>query len=244
MNQLDPTAIGAALDRRVDPVAEAEEYRAVLLGLLGDQDPAQVQAELADHFEAIVEEAGPHLRTRPAPSEWSVLQILGHILDAEITSAARYRWVLAHDEPPLIGYDQDLWVDRLHVQDEDPDDVLSLFRALRTSHIRLWTRASEADRSGSAFTPSGGRRASTWPSVSSPGMGCSTWVRYSERWLRWPRSDELFGPAVAHETDLLRHSGQIWGLAGEAWEFFGAQPASYHEAAIWWVASAKRPETR
>jgi uncharacterized protein YdeI (YjbR/CyaY-like superfamily) len=29
-----------------------------------------------------------------------------------------------------------------------------------------------------------------------------------------------------------------------AWEFFGAQPPSYRKTAIWWVVSAKRPETR
>ncbi len=30
----------------------------------------------------------------------------------------------------------------------------------------------------------------------------------------------------------------------EAWEFFEAQPPSYRKAAIWWVVSAKREETR
>jgi hypothetical protein len=34
--------------------------------------------------------------------------VLSHILDAEIVSAGRYRWILAQEEPTLIGYDQDL----------------------------------------------------------------------------------------------------------------------------------------
>jgi uncharacterized protein YdeI (YjbR/CyaY-like superfamily) len=29
-----------------------------------------------------------------------------------------------------------------------------------------------------------------------------------------------------------------------AWEFFQRQPASYRQTAIWWVVSAKRPQTR
>src|SRR6266542_4257051 len=95
---------------------------------------------------AVVEEAGPHLRTRPAPGEWSVLEVLGHILDAEIALAGRYRWILAQDEPILIGYDQDRWVERLHSQDDDPEEMLALFRALRSSHLRLWAGASESDR--------------------------------------------------------------------------------------------------
>ncbi len=32
--------------------------------------------------------------------------------------------------------------------------------------------------------------------------------------------------------------------AGGAWEFFVAQPPSYRQAAVHWVSSAKRPETR
>ena len=61
----DPEAIDveAALDLRVDPVAEAEGYRHMLLGVLGDRDPAQTQADLADQLEEVVQEAGPRLRT-------------------------------------------------------------------------------------------------------------------------------------------------------------------------------------
>ena len=146
MGAPDPSDVGAALDRRVDPVAEAEEYRTMLLGLLGDRDPAKVQTELADQLDAVIEMSGSNLRTRPAPGEWSVLEVLGHILDAEITSAARYRWILAQDEPTLIGYDQDRWVERLHSLDEDPQEMLSMFRVLRRSHLQLWAGASEADR--------------------------------------------------------------------------------------------------
>jgi DinB family protein len=136
----------AALDRDVDPVARASEYQQMLLGVLGDRDPVQVQAQLPDELEAVIAEAGEHLRTRPAPGEWSALEILGHLVDAEIVLAGRYRWVLAHDEPPLVGYDQDLWVDRLRHQDDDPAEMLALLRALIRSHLRLWAKSSESER--------------------------------------------------------------------------------------------------
>jgi len=138
--------VDAALDRRVDPVTEADAYRAMLLGLLGDQDPAQVQAGLPDQLGELLKEAGPHLRTRPAPGEWSVLEVLAHILDAEIVLAGRYRWILAQDEPPLIGYDQDRWVDRLHHPAEDPEEMLAMLRVLGRSHLALWGRTSPSDR--------------------------------------------------------------------------------------------------
>ena len=43
--------------------------------------------------------------------------------------AGRYRWVVAHDEPEIIGYDQDLWVARLH-EGDDPEAMLALFEEL------------------------------------------------------------------------------------------------------------------
>jgi hypothetical protein len=65
---------------------------------------------------------------------------------AEVVASARYRWILAHDEPPLIGYDQDLWVGRLRHNEDDPDELLALFQALRTANLALWSRSSEAER--------------------------------------------------------------------------------------------------
>jgi hypothetical protein len=146
MSGPDPSVVESALDRNVDPVSEPDAYRQMLLGLLGDRDPAEVQAEFPAQLRAMVAEAGPELRTKPAPGEWSALEVLGHFVDAEIASGARYRWILAHDEPPLIGYDQDLWVERLHHQDGDAGEMLELLEALRKSHLRLWASSSESDR--------------------------------------------------------------------------------------------------
>jgi hypothetical protein len=130
-----------------DPIAEPKAYQDHLLSLLGDDDPAVVQAGAADGWRALLAEAGEDVRVRPIPSEWSVIGCLGHAVDAEVVSAARYRWILAHDEPPLIGYDQDLWADTLHgSDDEDPDALLALFEPLRTANIALWARSSEEDR--------------------------------------------------------------------------------------------------
>ena len=140
------TDVEAALALHPDPVAESDAYRNMLLGLLGDQDPAEVQAASPEKFAALIQAAGPNLRTRPAPGEWSVLELLGHAMDAEIVLAGRYRWILAHDEPAIMPYDQDLWVERLRHQDDDPQEMLALFTALRRSHLALWERTSQADR--------------------------------------------------------------------------------------------------
>jgi len=129
-----------------DPVTQAAAYQQHLLGLLGQDDPAEVQASTRARLLAVVKDAGSDLRQTPAPGEWSVLELLGHLVDAEIVVSGRYRWVLSHDRPPLFGYDQDRWVERLRHNDDPPDELLEVFSTLRNANLRLWNRSSADDR--------------------------------------------------------------------------------------------------
>jgi hypothetical protein len=123
-----------------DPIRDPKGYQDHLIGLVGDDDPAEVQAATPGAIRALVAEAGDDLRTSPQPGEWSVLECIAHIVDAEVVGSGRYRWILAHDEPEIIGYDQDLWVDRLHRPVEDPEELLALFEPLRRANLALWSR--------------------------------------------------------------------------------------------------------
>jgi hypothetical protein len=129
-----------------DPISSPEAYRASLLDALGDDDPAVAQAETASAVRALIAEAGDRLRVRPAPGEWSVLECIGHICDAELVVATRVRWILAEDEPELLGYDQALWVDGLDHNADDPALLLATFEALRRADLDLWARRAVADR--------------------------------------------------------------------------------------------------
>lgn len=129
-----------------DPLLDVEAYRQSLLAALGRDDPAEAQAETAGALRSLVAEAGPLLRVRPEPGEWSVLECIGHIVDGELVVAGRYRWILAHDEPDIVGYDQARWVDRLRHNEDDVDELLRVFEAVRASNIGLWRRLSPADR--------------------------------------------------------------------------------------------------
>jgi DinB superfamily len=131
----------------LDPTKPGYEYQSLLLSYVGKDDPAQVQAKTPRILRALVAEAGPNLRTRPAPSEWSVMELIGHIVDGELASSVRYRWIVAHDTPELPGYDQDLWVSRLRHEDADPDDLLTAFEGLRALNLALWGQLPVADRS-------------------------------------------------------------------------------------------------
>jgi hypothetical protein len=66
-------------------------------------------------------------------------------------TAGRVRWILSEDEPQIIGYDQDLWVDRLHHDRDDPDALIALFDALRSANLRLLaTRPTDRPRADRA----------------------------------------------------------------------------------------------
>src|SRR5438105_13825300 len=129
-----------------DPIAEAAAYQRLLVALLGDDDPIDVQDTTRAKLHALLEEAGPDLRRRPAPKEWSVLELLGHMVDAEIVMSARYRWTISQDKPPLLGYDQDLWVDRLRHNEDEQDALLASFAALRRPNLVLWQLSSGVHR--------------------------------------------------------------------------------------------------
>jgi hypothetical protein len=129
-----------------DPVTQGAAYQKSLLDALGDDDPAEAMAETPAILRALLDEAGDDMRTRPAAGEWSVLQLLGHIADAELVVAGRLRWILAHDRPELLPYDQDLWVDTLH-RDDDPDTLLADFESLRQANLDLWQRTPIGERS-------------------------------------------------------------------------------------------------
>jgi DinB superfamily len=133
-----------------DPILDPKGYQDHLIGLVGDDDAAEVQSATPQAIRALVTEAGNVLRDRPEDGEWSVLECIAHIVDAEVVVSGRYRWILAHDEPDIVGYDQDLWVDRLHRPVEDPEELLALFEPLRRANLALWARTpvEQRDRIG------------------------------------------------------------------------------------------------
>jgi hypothetical protein len=126
---------------------QPNDYQRTLLERLGSQDPAEVQAETPVAIRALVADAGDDLRTRPQEGEWSVYQCIAHMVDAELVIAGRYRWILAHDEPDILPYDQDLWANRFHgTQEQEVADMLDPFDALRRADVDLWRATPPQDR--------------------------------------------------------------------------------------------------
>ena len=130
----------------LDPVSAPDAYLRSLLDALGDDDPAAVQAATPALLRSLVADAGEALRVAPEPGEWSVVECLAHLVDGELIVAARARWILAEDEPDIVGYDQARWVTGLRQAAEDPVMLLAAFEALRRWNLDLWARTPVGDR--------------------------------------------------------------------------------------------------
>jgi len=129
-----------------DSLAAGRAYQQQLLELLGQDDPAEVAQTTPSAVQSLLRDAGADLQRRPATGEWSVLELVGHLADAEMVMSGRYRWTISQDKPPLPGYDQDLWVARLRHNEAQPEELLAVFSALRAANLRLWRQATAEDR--------------------------------------------------------------------------------------------------
>src|SRR4051812_28015394 len=65
-----------------------------------------------------------------APGEWSPRQVIPHLADSEMPSAARLRRLIAEENPPLVGYDQEEFARRLHY-DRPIEPSLLAFKGAR-----------------------------------------------------------------------------------------------------------------
>ncbi len=125
----------------------ADGYTRALLDLVAGQDPlALLPLGPTTFANAIAGLSDTQLRTPERAGKWSIVEVLKHVADAELVASFRYRMILAHDTPPIAGYDQDLWSQRLHYADGDPRDALEQFRVLRKMNVKLLSVLSNEER--------------------------------------------------------------------------------------------------
>jgi hypothetical protein len=125
---------------------QAAGYARAVLDLLGDRDPLAVLDGLIpalEHLLAGLSDA--ELRAPEAPAKWSIAQVVDHLGDEEIVNACRYRSVVAEDEPPLRGWDQDKWMARLRTGTAGIETLLAELASLRGRNLRLLRALTPAE---------------------------------------------------------------------------------------------------
>lgn len=129
-----------------DPASDPATYRAALMAVVQNRDPLEIIAQTPARLrELILGQSDEMLGQRPAPDEWSAVEIVGHLLDDEIVNAFRLRLTLTEDQPSYPGNDPERWAE---LSKPPIDTLLRAWEALRTYNLWLleslprseWTR--------------------------------------------------------------------------------------------------------
>jgi hypothetical protein len=120
-----------------------EEYKARILAFTEGKDPLAMQRE-TPHLIATLIDGVPasRLTERPHPGKWSVVEIIAHLAEDEVTSTWRYRQMIENDGLPLPGFDQELWARLGDYGSWSVNDALTMFRLLREANLRMFERLS------------------------------------------------------------------------------------------------------
>jgi len=126
---------------------QARDYTAAILSLVAGREPNDVLRQTPDAVRSRVAGLSDSQLSAPeASGKWSMRQVVRHLADSDLVWGYRMRMVLAHDRPPITGYDQDLWAERLRYDRADLEQALQELAVLRRSNLGLLAGASEADR--------------------------------------------------------------------------------------------------
>ena len=117
------------------------------LGLVGDRDPLDILRATPTALERAVAGLSLDQMQRPErPGKWSIAAVLQHLADSDVVWAWRMRLILAQDRPPITGYDQDLWADRLrYARRRSGRGARDVPRAAARRISRLLERATPED---------------------------------------------------------------------------------------------------
>ena len=75
------------------------------------------------------------LRRRPAPREWAIIEVVGHLADTEERALGRVRRMLAEDSPFLEPFDQEALAEQRHYLGLDLEEELARLEELRRQHL-------------------------------------------------------------------------------------------------------------
>jgi hypothetical protein len=117
------------------PAPLAPYQAAALLGTL----PIFLRAEFAAA-------PGELLRWRPAPEEWCVLEVVGHLIETEERGfAGRIRTILAEERPRFSTWDPSAVARKRQDEQRDPAELLAEFIERRTASVALVETLTAAD---------------------------------------------------------------------------------------------------
>jgi hypothetical protein len=93
--------------------------------------------------EAVDGLAPTSLTRRPSPDQWSAFETIGHVRDATLVYALRFRFIVLEEDPLLPNYDEDRWAAESLDRPDDMQAILDEIAASRADLVRLLSRLPE-----------------------------------------------------------------------------------------------------
>ncbi len=84
------------------------------------------------------------LLARPVSGKWSTLEVVAHLADFDPILAERMKRIIAEDDPPLIGADQDRFRAALAYDDRDLEEELTIVERTRSQLARVLRKLPES----------------------------------------------------------------------------------------------------
>ena len=107
--------------------------------------------ELIEQFEsggprllqAIAGLSREQLLARPIPGKWSIQELVIHLQDSDSVAIDRMKRMIAEETPLLIAFDENLYIGRLHTDDQSAQDAAVIFDLSRRQFARVLRRLDE-----------------------------------------------------------------------------------------------------
>ena len=121
-------------------VGEYAPYAIMYIDLLPDD--GQVLAHMAKNMQVAEGLANTFMAsalvTRPAPDEWTIKEILSHIVDDERIYCYRALHFARNDQTELPSFEQDRYVKYSRANERPLDDILAEYRAVRQATLTFF----------------------------------------------------------------------------------------------------------
>ena len=82
---------------------------------------------------------------KPGTGAWSIAELVAHLLDSELVHIDRMKRVIAEENPILVAFDENAWIDRLDSQSMPVDEAVDLFDRNCRWMARVLRQCTESD---------------------------------------------------------------------------------------------------
>lgn len=91
-----------------------------------------------------VENLSPHLLSwKPTATAWSIQEIVGHLIDSNITNSYRIRKIISEPVSPIATFAHEGWVDQQQFNDFSLTELLDIYDAITKYNGILLSKLSE-----------------------------------------------------------------------------------------------------